>query len=911
MIRWASCGLVMLLAAQVGVAQTKDVISELTGVGPPVKLRPNPFGGAPLPVADVQAAQQMAQQLAQQIAQLKIAAPAVPPPANADSSVPPPGAPRVIRPVFTLPGAPKLDRHGDPLPAGAIARFGTVRLRHGTEVHAMGFTHDGKHLCTVSGSEDSIKLWDVVTGKEVARLNSPASLIGLARNGSVVIVDDTRVRVWLPLPNTVRDLPEKTLPEGSSPTALAVNPDGHSFALATDSKVLLIDLQSGKTLKELNLPGNPPVKPVPGGLVPAPPPPPPPAGPPTPPPAKLMYSPDGRWLVGNGQKTGVWLWDLRTGKRVRTYRTEADFPEYSFSPDVTRIAITGERVHLYALDSEEPVEGFRGPENVPCFAPRYSADGKLLFVVLGDASVQPLDATTGEQKDALDAPDMNLHAPFALAAGGVLAAALDQAGGIRIWDPQTGKGPEVTRLPTLTDPGFATGGRSVLVLDANNKIHSFALTTGEPGKVIELPVEENGVPATLDAVYRRAGVFVPGGEELELQILDVDTGKVVSKHPIADANGVPFISFASANRERMALITQTGVVVLNPTTGKAVRSFIASSDNGLHGAISPDGRVVAITSRPLTVWEVATGKKRLTIDALPNADQVAFSPDSRSLAAWDQAGNAVVVDLRSGTVSRRINGPDASEGVTALAFSPDGKRLAAGSLLGRVTIWDVVSGDTLAPFGGHDGAVTGLVFSADGKHLVSTALDGTALVWVVPDKPLSLAPVEAPVTGFDEAFRLLGAGDPVQAQRGFDYLYRNPAEAVKQAAERIPALTAVPAAKLAQLVADLESEDYPTRDAAMRELEKAGGEASALLKHAVTKSPSAEVRKLAAELLGKIDSPAVRPEDLKVLRAVEALEHIGTPAARTQLEKWAAGPAGHRLTAEAAAAIARSKPGDK
>ena len=186
-----------------------------------------------------------------------------------------------------------------------------------------------------------------------------------------------------------------------------------------------------------------------------------------------------------------------------------------------------------------------------------------------------------------------------------------------------------------------------------------------------------------------------------------------------------------------------------------------------------------------------------------------FSPDSRLLAASDQAGNVAVVDLRTGTVTRRLQNADAPDGVNALAFSPDGKRIAAGSPQGRVTVWDVASGDTLVPFAGHDGPVTGLVFTADGKKLVSTSQDGTALVWEIPDKPLPLGPVEAAVTGFDEEFRLLGSADAAQAQRGLDYLYRNSAEAVKQAGDRMPTPTTVPAAKLAQYLADLESEDFP------------------------------------------------------------------------------------------------------
>ncbi len=891
MIRWGSVAVLVLLSgAVVGLrAEHCALIRER----PIVPMIPNPFGGAPI------------------AAQLKgLPGAGIPP----ESPIPPPvpGGPRPIRPVYTLPGPAKLDRHGDPLPSGAVVRYGTVRLRHGTDIQAMAFTHDGKLLCTVSASEDSVKLWDTATGKEVARLNTPTQLVGLTKDGFAVLVDDARVRVWQYATNVVRDLPEKTLPEGATATALAVNPDSRSFAIATNGKVLVIDIQTGKTLKELNLPGLPQNNGVaPGALAPLPPPGLPGGNPPPVQPAvKLMYSPDGRWLVGNGQKTGVWLWDLRTGKRVRTYRTEADFPEYTFSPDVTKIAVTGERLHLYPLDSEEPVENFKGPPNVPLFAPRFSADGKTILAIQPDSSITLLDAATGEEKEeGYDPPEMNLRAPFALAPGGTMAAAMDQTGGIRIWDPKTGKGPEVSRLPMLLDPGLSADGKSATILDQTNKLHTFDLATGAPGKVIELPIEEDGLPATWDAVYRRAAAIVPSGEELEVHVIDADTGKVVSKHSVPQNGGLPLISFASANRDRLAIFTQTGVNVVNPTTGKAVRSFNpnTNADNGIRGAISPDGRLVAVTTQPLTIWEVATGKKRLTVDAVPRAEILTFSADSRFVAAWDQTGNVILADVRTGTVARRFQHADGNEGLTALAISRDGKRIAAGAPTGRVTVWDVATGDTLAPFAGHDGAVMGMVFTSDGKKLVTAAQDGTALVWEIPDKPLPTGPVEAAVTGFDEAFRLLGSADAAQAQRGLDYLYRHPADAVKQAGERIPTPTATPAEKLKQFVADLDSEDFPTREAAAKALEKVGGEASALLKDAVQKSPSAEVRKLAAELLGKIDAPATRAEDMRLFRVVEAVENLRTPEACALLEKWATGPAGHRLTIEAAAALARLK----
>src|SRR5689334_12715341 len=57
----------------------------------------------------------------------------------------------------------------DPLPEGVLTRLGTTRLRHGGTVNGVAFSPDGKQLATCAW-EDSIRIWDPITGRQLQRL---------------------------------------------------------------------------------------------------------------------------------------------------------------------------------------------------------------------------------------------------------------------------------------------------------------------------------------------------------------------------------------------------------------------------------------------------------------------------------------------------------------------------------------------------------------------------------------------------------------------------------------------------------------------------------------------------------------------------------------------------------------------
>src|SRR5207244_4307264 len=85
--------------------------------------------------------------------------------------------------------------------------------------------------------------------------------------------------------------------------------------------------------------------------------------------------------------------------------------------------------------------------------------------------------------------------------------------------------------------------------------------------------------------------------------------------------------------------------------------------------------------------------------------------------------------------------------------------------------------------------------------------------------------------------------------------------------------------RIARLIADLDGDDFDTRERAAREVAAIGEAAEPALRKALAGDPSAELRRRAEEVLRQID-PSQAGEVVRGVRAVEVLESLGTPEAR-------------------------------
>jgi hypothetical protein len=355
-------------------------------------------------------------------------------------------------------------------------------------------------------------------------------------------------------------------------------------------------------------------------------------------------------------------------------------------------------------------------------------------------------------------------------------------------------------------------------------------------------------------------------------------------------------------------------------------------------AFSPDGRILASAgaaagdgSAPIKLWEVTTGNERATLEGhTGNVCSLAFSSDGRTLASGggfqglDPKAHGDVKLWEVATGKQRASFTGHTDEVNSVAYSPDGSTLVSGSVDNTMRMWDVTTGTERAILKGLEvfSSITsgppdklltkrcyhtaGAKFSPDGR-LVAMGSSMSILLWDVPahwkaaparsDRPSSRE--------LDGLWNDLAGDDAATAYRAINTLAAAPEQALPFLKERLrPASVVVGAAKVDQLIADLDSDQFTVRQNARAALAKLE-EAELALQKRLKEKPSLEVRRQIEQLLTTLAQ--LSPESVRGIRAVEALEHIGNSEARQALEKLAQGAEAFHVTKESRASLARLK----
>lgn len=814
--------------------------------------------------------------------------------------------------------APRLDRYGDRLPDWAAARLGTLRWRsNGDHVFSAALSPDGR-MIALAGSR-ALYLVDAATGQETRRLPGvPAGLGALAftPDGKTLVAGDYgRIFLWDPSSGQKKsELVWKTRQPRVS--GLSFSADGRYLTTTMDvygqgnAGVPVWDLSSQKELG--------PFPALQNGRVGA------------------ALSADGKHLLTWGSSSSgppamapqvvrtLQLWDVATVKEVRQFKTELGFVAYAaLSPDgKTLAAITGSNLATLSLfdvqtaEERQRMAGRRGQIHLV-----FSPDSRRLATATSEGAIQLWDVASGKRLGGCEVPGGR---PIFTSDGRVLALA-SLGLSVGLWEvpsgkPLTGVEGHAMRIVSLA---FSGDGKTLFSSSQDGKVCIWDTANGLPRSQFVLhDPESRGYASPGQRFFGLAlsgdGKHAAGSSTYSnsTRLLNLETGKVVCDLEGYRSSGDAGLAFSPDGSLLAAGDNQGHYRLWNIHTGQEVARVKSHRPRfeqvgGL--AFSPDSRTFALLHNyhdrsavsDLHLIRIGDGKEAGPVRSLgTHARGVTFSADSQIVLVGGTNGTIHSWDVATGQERRALAaGPGF---LHSLACSPDGRTIAAATVTNTappssepqtsIVLIERSTGGVRARFMGHRGMIEHLAFGPDGRILASAGGDTTILLWDLtghscPGLTLA-APTAAPTPDQGDAlWSDLAGSDAEQAFKVMLRLRAFPKETVTLLAHHLRPVAGIKsdAASVAQWISDLDSEKFAIRDKAQKSLLQLGEPAIAVLRKALEEKPSLEKRQRVESLLRKLTSHTLSPEELRGVRAVEVLEALKTPQARSLLRTLAGG----------------------
>jgi WD40 repeat protein len=726
---------------------------------------------------------------------------------------------------------------------------------------------DGKLLA--SGSEDgTVALWEMPSGHLLKNIDTKQGSIrgvAFAPNGRELASGglDNAVCLWEVPSGRLR---HRLTGHKERVTCVAYSPNGKLLASGSwDNTVYIWDPINGEALRRLDK-----------GLKVL---------------VSLNFGPDNKTLVASScDANPLLVWDATTGKAIREVPVSSGGLCFgAVSPNGRMIAGAttwkGEAVHVWDAATGEVRRRLRGlPSAVRCLA--FSPDGRRLTAGDKEGRILLWDCETGQEIPYGDhwqshgglASVWFVHggpiAWLAIAADGKTWASAGTNGQIRIWHDSPSR--EIRRLRFDSAP-----------------LLSIALSSD--GKVL-----------------------ATGGASATIRLHEVTSGKEICRIN-ADSPAVLNLTFARDDRTLASLDAVPFLQLWRPYAGKPGQEFAANDRNAWTAtrrfalphapvmALSHDGSMVAFvgTHGSIILGDVSTGReKRIRTDLEGPWLALRLAPTGRTMAI----GAEGAIHIHETATSSRRQLLQGLQGMTeVIAYSPDSRLLAATTSEHHAYLWDLATGNMVHQFLGERSKFNSVFFSPEGQAFAVSSDDDAVFLAQFPDLLKSDGKEPAKLNRFERErlWHNLAAAVPGDVRQAIWALVRDQRDSVSFLHDRLKKLPGPPVERIPQFLRDLDDNRFAVRERASAELETLGNSAEPALLAALENKPSPEVRHRVNRLLQRQEGGTRTPDALRMLRGVEVLEQIGSVESGKALESLSREAANEWLKREAKASLDR------